>query len=298
MRAAFSAILVVLGCVFAPPALVGFWAAADIADTGRYVEHVAPLAYNSDVQDAIVDRVTGAITRPLRKRTLSPAEDLVHTLVQAVVRGKEFPAVWEGINRVTHRQLIAILSGEDGRVPPVRDDTVSLDLSPVYHPVKDQVNSLLQRELGGPLPDLHPAFELFSSADLVKAQTAYTWLIRLKWVLPILSLALLTAGVLLARDRQRALLGAGLGLAASMFLLAAALAVIRDVYLPDYVGNAMPEAAATAVFDALTGFLRAGLRVIFAAGLVVAGVAFLACCRKRASRDHQSAAPVNDVAAG
>ncbi|MFD8529069.1 hypothetical protein ACFV0L_16790 [Streptosporangium canum] len=297
MRAAFSAILVVLGCVFAPPALVGFWAAAGIADTGRYVEDVAPLAYNPDVQDAIVDRVTGVITRPLRRRAPSPAEDLVHTLVQAAVRGKEFPAVWEDINRVTHRRLIAILSGEDGRVP-VRDDTVSLDLSPVYHPVKDQVNSLLQRELGGPLPDLHPAFELFSSADLVKAQTAYTWLTRLKWVLPILSLALLTAGVLLARDRQRALLGAGLGLAASMFLLAAALAVIRDVYLPDYVENAMPEAAATAVFDALTGFLRAGLRVIFAAGLVVAGAAFLACRRKRASRDHQSAAPVNDVSAG
>ncbi|ACZ91892.1 hypothetical protein [Streptosporangium roseum] len=298
MRAVFSVILIVLGCVLAPPALVGFWVAADLADTDSYVKDVAPLANHPDVQDAVVDRVTGAIARPLRKRTLSPAEDLVHTLVQAVVSGKDFPVVWEDVNRMAHRQLIAILSGGDGRMPPVRDDTVRLDLTPVYNLVKDQVNSLVQEELGGPLPDLRPMFELFSSADLARARTAYTWLIRLKWVLPFLSLALLAAGVLLARDRGRALTGAGLGLAASMFLLAAALAVIRDVYLPDYVGPAMPEAAATAVFDALTGSLRAGLRVIFAVGLVVAGVAFFACCRKRASRDHQPAAPANDVAAG
>ncbi|WP_433247836.1 hypothetical protein ACQPYK_47730 [Streptosporangium sp. CA-135522] len=298
MRAVISAILIVLGCVLAPPALTGFWVADEIADADHYVEAMAPLAVHPDVQDAVVERVTAAITRPLRKRVLSPTEDLIHTLVEAVVIGEEFPAIWDRVNRMTHRQLIAILSGEDGRASEGRGDTVSLDLTPVYNLVKNSLEELVERELGGSVPNLHPALDLFSSADLVRAQTLYTWLTRLKWVLPPLSLAALAAGVALARDRVRAVLGAGLGLAAGMLVLAVTLTVVRDVYLPGYVENAMSVAAATAIFDALTGFLRAGLRVLFAVGLLAAAAAFLVACRRRADGDHQSAAPANDVAAG
>ncbi|MGV9774796.1 hypothetical protein [Streptosporangium sp. NPDC003464] len=298
MRAVISAILIVLGCVAAPLALTGLWVAGDIADTDRYVGNMAPLATDPDIREEVVEHVTVAITGPLRKRTPSPAEDLVRTLVEGVVAGEGFPTLWEDANRVAHRQLVAVLSGDGGQGAP-EDGTVSIDLTPVYDRVRAPVDDLMKQELGAPLPALRPVIELSSSADLVRVRAVYTWSLRLKWVLPVLSVAFLVAGVALAGDRMRALLGAGLGLAASMLVLAAGLAVIRDVYLPEYLSSAMSDAAATTVFDTLTGSLRAGLRVIFAVGLALAGTAFFLAHRaRRAGRRHQPAAPANDVAAG
>jgi hypothetical protein len=49
--------------------------------------------------------------------------------------------------------------------------------------------------------------------------------------LPILTLLLLAPGVFLARSHRRALIGAGLGFAASMLVLGAGQAVFRSVYL-------------------------------------------------------------------
>jgi hypothetical protein len=78
---------------------------------------------------------------------------------------------------------------------------------------------------------VHPTFELFRSAELVKAQSAYKLLNALRWVLPVLTVALIALGVKLTRSHRRALIGAGLGLAGAMLALGIGLAVSRGVYL-------------------------------------------------------------------
>lgn len=281
MRAVISVILIALGCTFAPITLVGFWVADEASETGGYVEDMAPLAVHPDIQDAVVDRITNKITRPLRRQALTPTENLVHDLVRGVVESDAFPAIWRDVNRAAYRRLMPMLSGEGAWMPPTREAAVGLDLTPVYDRTRDSVNDLVRKELGEDPPVLRPTIDLFSSADLVRARTAYTWLIDMKWVSPVLTLGFLAAGVCLARDRGRALIGAGLGLAASMFALAVALAAVRSVYLPDYVGSATTVEAATVVFDALTGTLRAGLRILFVAGLLVAGVTYLRARREQ-----------------
>lgn len=282
MRRTISAILIVLGCVSAPLALVGFWATEEIGNTDRYVETVAPLAGDQAVQNAVTERITAAIVWPLRKLDPSVSDAPVRGAVDAVVGGEDFPAVWARVNRVAHRQVSAILSGEGGPLLLARGGTVALDLAPVYEPAR---RGLVDAGLpiAARLPDLHPMVELFSSAELERAQTVYAWLTRLKRVLPVLSVVLLAAGVLLAGNREIALIGAGLGLAAGMAVLAVALAVARDVYLPTLDGGGVQADALTAIFHALTGFLRGGLRLIFAAGLILAGTVFL-LRRRRASR--------------
>jgi len=89
-------------------------------------------------------------------------------------------------------------------------------------------------------------------------------------VLPVVSLVLLGAGVLAARGRRRALIGAGLGFAASMLVLGAGLAIARAIYLNSVPASVLPADAATAAFDILVRFIRTALRTLLVVGLVVA----------------------------
>ena len=105
---------------------------------------------------------------------------------------------------------------------------------------------------------------------MTKAQTAYRLINDLKIVLPILSLLLLAAGVYVARSHRRALIGAGLGFAASMLVLGAALLIIRTAYLNAVPSATLPSDAAAAAFDILVHFIRLALRALLVVGLVVA----------------------------
>ena len=123
------------------------------------------------------------------------------------------------------------------------------------------------------LPDIHPTLTLFSAKYLVKAQTGYRLINDLKIVLPILTLLLLAAGVYIARGHRRALIGAGLGFAASMLVLGAGLTIFRSMYLNSVPGS-VPADAAAALFDTLVRFIRTALRTLLVVGLVVAAGAF------------------------
>ena len=91
---------------------------------------------------------------------------------------------------------------------------------------------------------------------------------------PILVLLFLGAGVFVARGRRRALVGAGLGLAASMLILAIGLEIARGIYLNSVPSSTLPSDAAASVFDAFVHFIKVGLRVVLVLGLVVAIAAF------------------------
>ena len=95
-------------------------------------------------------------------------------------------------------------------------------------------------------------------------------------MLPVLTLLLLALGVFAARGRRRALIGAGLGLAASMLVLAVGLLVFRGIYLNSVPPSKLPADAAAALFDTLVVFIKQGLRTVLVVGLVVAAGAFLA----------------------
>ena len=125
------------------------------------------------------------------------------------------------------------------------------------------------------LPPIHPTLALFSSRDLVKAQSAYRLINDLKIILPILALLLIGLGIYIARGHRRALVGAGLGFAASMLVLALGLAFFRTVYLNSVPPSVLPSDAAAVIFDTFVRFIKAALRTLLVVGLVVALGAFL-----------------------
>ena len=117
-----------------------------------------------------------------------------------------------------------------------------------------------------------------------RRRSAYRLINDLKIVLPIVTLVLLGLGVLAARGHRRALIGAGLGFAASMLVLGAGLAIARAIYLNSVPASASADAAAAA-FDILVRFIRTALRTLLVVGLIVAVGAFFTGPSAAAVRD-------------
>ena len=300
-RTPVSALLIVIGCVLAPVAVVGVWTANQVSDTNRYIANVEPLIHDPAIQNALTDKVTTAITSHLNVvgytnqaaalltskglprvgtllKTFGPSiasavAGFVHNTVHKVVTSPQFANAWIQVNTVAHQTLVKALSGQGGAVT-VSNGQVTIDLAPFIEIVKQD---LAKRgfTLVNSLPPIHPTLALFSSKTLVRAQTLYRLINDLKIVLPILSLLLIGAGVYIAGDHRRALIGAGLGFAASMLVLGAALLIFRGVYLNSVPNSVFPANAAAAAFDTLVRFIKEGLRVLLVVGLVVAIGAFL-----------------------
>jgi hypothetical protein len=127
--------------------------------------------------------------------------------------------------------------------------------------------------IAGKIPPSHATFALFPSKDLAKAQKAYRLINDLKIVLPIVTLALLGLGVWAARGHRRALIGAGLGFAASMLVLGAGLAIARAIHLNSVPASASAGVAADA-FDILVRLIKTALRTLLVVSLIVAAGAF------------------------
>jgi hypothetical protein len=204
----------------------------------------------------------------------SGVDGLVGTAVSRAVASPAMARVWVAANRTAHAGVVKVLSGQGNGAVGVVNGQVTISLGPF---ITQAEQALTQQgfSLAGKLPAVNPTFALFEAPDLSKAQSAYRLLNTLKWVLPFLSLALLAAGIYIARGRRRALLGAALGLSASMLVLGAALAIARGIYLNSVPQSTLPADAAAALYDTFVRFIKDGLRLLLVIGLVIAAGAFL-----------------------
>ena len=299
-----SGILVVLAVVLAPLSVTSVWANRVISDTDQYVKTVEPLVHDPAVQAVLTDEVTTAVldnidvegvtkealTALAKQRGVSAdvsavipglqaalvngVNGFVHDQVAKFIASDQFAQVWDQVNRAAHAQMVRLLSGEQGGAVTAQGDTVTLNLGPIIAQVKAAlVNQGFS--LADKIPTVNKTFVLVQSSSVTHAQGAYKLLEKLGVWLPIIALALLIGGVALARDRRRALLLGGLGLAAAMILLGGALAVARTWYVNETPGNVLTPEAAGSVFDTLVRFLRSSLRAVGVLGLVLAFAAFI-----------------------
>ena len=294
--------LIVVGCALAPVSVLAVWTANQVSDTSRYVANVTPLIHDPAIQNALTNKITNEIVTKIDVKGLtgqaaadlsqkgftrvgsllqgvsgslaSGVQGFVHSRVHKIITGPRMANAWVQVNRVASQQLNAVLSGRGGKngALGVSNGQVTLDLAPLIAVAKQD---LVARGLAiaSKIPIVHVTFALFPSKNLTKAQSAYRLINDLKIVLPILTLVLLAGGVLAARGHRRALVGAGLGFAASMLVLGAGLAIARAIYLGSVPASA-PADAAAAAFDILVRFIRTALRTLLVVGLIVATGAF------------------------
>jgi hypothetical protein len=197
----------------------------------------------------------------------------VHTQVHKIVTSPRFARIWVQVNTVVHQTLVNVLSGQS-KVVGVQNGKIVIQLAPFIDAVKQNLSSR-GFSLINKLPPIHATLAVYSAVGLEKAQKLYRLANDLKILLPILMLLLLAAGVLVARRHRRALIGAGLGFAASMLVLGAALLIFRGIYLNKIPSSELPPDAAAALFDTFVRFIRTALRTLLVLGLVVAAGAFL-----------------------
>ena len=204
----------------------------------------------------------------------SAVTGFIHSTVHTVISSQAMAKAWVQVNTVAHQAVVKLLSGQGGGTLTSANGQITLNLGPLIAVVKQD---LVARGFGlaSNIPNVNPTVALFQAKDLGKAQAGYRLVSDLKIVLPILALVLLAAGVFTARGRRRALIVVGLGVAASMVVLAIGLLIARTIYLNSVPASVLPTDAAAAAFDALVHFLREGLRVVLAVGLVIAIGAFI-----------------------
>jgi hypothetical protein len=301
-RTPVSIVLIVLGCILGPVAVLGVWAGNEVSDTGRWVATVEPLIHDPAIQNVLTDKITDQITSRLNlnvtlnqataqlndkgltrissllttfgPQITSAVTGFVHSTVHSVIASPAAAKIWVQVNTVAHQAVVNVLSGQGNGAISTSNGQITLNLGPFIAVVK---KDLIDHgfSLASNIPAVSPTLALFQANDLGKAQAGYRLITTLKIVLPILALALLAAGVYTAQKRRRALIAATLGLAASMLVLAIGLLIARTIYLNSVPPSVLPGDAAAAAFDAMVYFIKVGLRVVLAVALVVAIGAFI-----------------------
>jgi hypothetical protein len=314
-RTTVAVLLVTIGCLLAPLSVVAVWANSQITDQTRYLDTVAPISESPQVQAAVTDDITNrvlsyvdvaaltteAVSRLSANGTLPPTlatslnalakpladgvKSFVHDQVANVVGSQAFSDAWLQANRVAHQEVIGALTGEGAQSVSVSNGQVSVNLGPIVQQVKTQLVAqgftLAER-----IPAVNATFVVFDSPDITRLQRGIRALDTLGTWLPVIVLLVLAGGVYVARSHRLALVGAGLGLAASMLLLGILLAVLRRAYLDAVPPDRLPADAATVLFDTIVRFLRQALRAAAVLGLVVGLGAFFTGASVTATRSR------------
>ena len=301
-RRALVAILVIVSVVLVPLAGLSIWVRNLVLDTNHYVDTVAPLAHNRAITDLVAERATNRLFQevdveaqakdalPERAQFLagplsSGVQTFTHDAAQRVLATEQFATVWKEANRRAHAQVVKLLTGE-GKNIAVKNDKVVLDLSAV---IDEEVKRLDQRGVtvfdSVAKKQKNLQVELFDAGQLQKARSAVHLLDRLRIVLVVLVFVLLGAALALSGNRRRTLMRWALGIVIAMAVTAALLALGRSAYL----SVAKNHDAAGAAFDILVRYLRNGIRVIAALGIIVALAAFLSGPSRLAVRIREGA---------
>jgi hypothetical protein len=299
-----AVVLIAIGALLAPLGLVASWAERTLTDTDRYLETVAPLADDPQVQQAIINRTVttvmsnidvSAVTSELQEFLVeqgapprltdridllnAPLTSGVQTLVTRVVTdfvtSDSFSSLWTQVNRVAQTQIVAILNGDPNTVVQLDDEGyLSLQLGPIIDIVKEQLvaNGL---EIAARIPAVNPTVPIAQADGLSQLRTGYNVLDTLGTWLPWLALMFLVAGVLVSTRRMRMTVVAALSVVGGMVLLAIGLAVGKEAVLGSLPATSS-GGAVTVLYEQIVQFMRIAIRMVAVVGLVVALFAFLA----------------------
>ncbi|MFJ3305941.1 hypothetical protein ACIPSA_22985 [Streptomyces sp. NPDC086549] len=274
LRSALSAALIALSCLLVPFGALAAWAAYGLADTGRYVTTMAPLATDPDVCNAVADTVGAGIMREVDnrfdvRRLRGEVGPFVHEAVRSFTQTPAFRLAWDEGNRATHDAVLRALRAGDDEP----EDAVTVDLAPLTAQVKQQL-AHDHVPLAARIPVEHTAVAVLPAGRLAPLRKGFHMLEVAGFWLPVAAVVFAVAGIALAVHRRRAVVSVALGTALGGALLGAALAVGRRLTLADLPAD-VSHPAVGAVYDALTATLRTVSWLLVGLGLAVAMTVWL-----------------------
>jgi len=295
-----AVLLLVISSLLVVASVTARFARSEILNTDRYVETVAPLASDPDVQQAITTRVTDAVmtsadlpaliqqlaeatgikAAPQAATLAGPAianwvQGQVERIVGDLVASPQFAALWTDVNRSAHTQIAKLLTGEDGTVVSTQDTEIVINLGPVVTAAK---NALVDRGWSflAKVPDVSIPYTVATIDNLPQLQRYVKLLDKAGTWLPILALALLGLGVWSAPNHRRALVVGLLITTVLLLITLAAYAVFRNRYAEKLAAKGYNADVALTVWDQLLKYLVIALATTTVAAVLAAIWAFLA----------------------
>lgn len=298
-RTLLATVLITIGALLAPIAVVATWANVQLTDTERFVTSYAPLAddpaiqslittqviavideqvdiptLTSDVIDGIIDLGTGDRATRALELLKGPAsqgiQSLIGTVVARFVESEAFANVWASALRVSHAQLTGALQNDTTVALDLgADGTIGIQLAPIIDAVKE---ALADRGVGfaAAIPTVDRTIVVATSDALPSVQLAYGLAVAAGVWLPWISLLLLAAGVIAAHRRWTAAITAALALTASMVILLAGFAIGRIFFDAAMRSGPVPPDAGGVMFETFTGAMRDTAVAVLVLSLVVA----------------------------
>ncbi|MDF2506754.1 MAG: hypothetical protein K0Q52_613 [Microbacterium sp.] len=304
-RSIVAGIVLAVAVLLAPIAAMGTWARLQLVDADRFVATFAPLAEDPDVQDFVAAQASAAIQEQvdltavvgevfdgLRELDLPPRAASALTLLEApaasgltslvdgvihdVVASDQFADIWAQSLRFTHERAVAIMQNSPDTALQLADDGVlSIDLGLVV----DRVKSVLtERGVGFAdlIPEIDRSIPIAQADALVLVRTVYQIAVAAGFWLPWVVLGLVVAGILLARNRPRALFWTSAAFAVAFLLLSAGVGIGRTFFIRAVSPSIMTTGAAQALFDEVTSLLSSTIVALAMVGVLVAVWAWLA----------------------
>lgn len=304
-RSILSFVLIALGVVVGSAGLVSSYAKQQLLDTTNFVATFAPLATDSAVQDVAADAILSAIDDAvdipaltadvisgIRELDLPPRADLalelleapaaqglqglVDSSVAAIVASDAFSTTWEQMLRISHTQMMATVRGDDAAAVTLSDGVLQLQIGPLVAEAKER---LLARGimLAESIPAVDRGIDLVEGESFEQIRAVVNAVdVAGSW-LPWASLVLIVVGILTARHRQRALIGASVTTAVMMTSVAIALTFAGGILVraASRSPGVITGTAAQHVYDAATRMMSQMSVAIATLAVAVALVAWL-----------------------
>jgi len=288
-RSITAIVLFVVATLLFPIGVLGFWGQRTITNTERYLETVAPLSSDPQVQEAMAtivsDQVIASLNveeaiqgwlppavQPLAGPLTSALESLIDRAVLKVMQSELFQQVWITFNEAAQKSMLALLEGkQDGPLQINTNGQVVLDSTGLYQAVRQQMIDR-QVPLATNLPETPPQdrqIVVLQNDQLERIQLFYsltkpllTWLL---W----LSVGLFVISIFLARRRARMVLATGIVVLATALLIRLGLSAGQD-QITLVLQNTPLAPAEGAFFETLTRFLSNAVNWLLVVGIALA----------------------------
>lgn len=296
-----ATVLIVIGAILAPVAVIASWAKVQLTDTDSFVATYAPLAHDPGVQafvtdeavkavqdnvdidqltSQVIDGITGLGTGPVATKALESLKgplaqgivSLLQSTVQRFVASDAFAQVWQQALRTSHDQLIATMQNDPNAAITVGSDgSVGIQLGPII----DRVKQLLVEQgvsFAAQIPSVDRTITVAQNSSIPTLQLFYGLAVAAGAWLPWVAIALLALGVVVARRRALALVWAAVALALAMGITLAAIGIGRIVFVSSVSPSLVPSGLAQTLYSTVTDAMIATAVAVLVLAIAVAVV--------------------------
>jgi hypothetical protein len=315
IRRSIVGLLVALSCLLVLLSATVVWAHRTVLNTGAFVGTVAPVFKDPAVASAVASRGADELVTELNlqarlRAALPPKASFAAAPITNATKGyvagqltkvlasPKFQAVWTETLTATHRQLVAVLRGQNTAAVSTSGGYIVLNTVPVINQALGKASGLasdltgkhvtlptitsaevpqqqvakLSKALGVPLPAHFAEITLVRSSDLATVRRGVKAFDGLTLVLPLVTIALIALTLWLSVNRRRTVLQLAVGV--SLLMIVERRVVLHEQsVLASAAHN--PQLASVVLGDLLHGFFVLTAWVLGVA-LVVLVIALLA----------------------